>query len=136
MRSRQSAMPELSPKAVMAKCPYSEVRAEMLARAALNGDHVEANLVAAGLIGGVELRSVENSDSFLLVTLDTMHPGEWRVTGFDGHGPYGHHLFASREIAIRAASGESFSKFVNGPRYYRPQEFKVAATCVPQPATS
>lgn len=90
---------------------------------------VQANLDAAPETGGVELQSSERPGRKILVTPDIAEPGKWRTTLFDDHGPSGHHVFDSREAALRAASGESHSKHVKGPSYYSPGEFKV----VPKP---
>ena len=109
-----------------ARKPYSQIRAEFAAHAAAKAAHIEANLAAAGLVGAVELRSDKRPDVRVLVTPSVGQTGEWRVSQFDDRGAFGHNTFATREAALRAASGESFSTFVNGPAYFPAFEFTVA----------
>ena len=109
-----------------AKRPYSEIRAEFAAHAAAKAAHVEANLAAAGPEGAVELRSAKRPDVQVLVTPAVGPTGEWRMSQFDDRGAFGHNTFATREAALRAASGESFSTFVNGPAFFPAFEFTVA----------
>ena len=93
----------------------------------LNDAWVRANLAAAGDRGC--LRLVNECDlepkRSMIIAPNASKAGVWNVTEFDQYGPWGHQEFKSREIAIRAASGESFSKLVAGPHYYSARMWRV-----------
>lgn len=90
---------------------------------------INSNLAAAGDRGAVRLVAVDKKyGATMLIVAPSPSPeeaGKWRLTSFDDSGPIGHHLFDSRDAALRAASGESHTKKVSGPSYYSAGDFKV-----------
>ncbi len=88
-------------------------------------DAIAETMKAAGDSGGVEMVSNTQPDRKLIISPDPAEPGKWRVTKIDKDGPYGHHLFDSREAALAAASGDSGSELVKGPHYFTLGDFKV-----------
>lgn len=103
-------------------------RAGMEERRRQRDEQVQSVLKASGDVGGVELQSSQRSDHKLIVTPDIQDPGKWRVTMIDEQGPYGHHVFDSREAAIRAAGGESGTDMVKGPPYFAHGPYEVTRT--------
>lgn len=96
-------------------------------------EHIAKVLKDAGDSGGVELRSRENPEHRLLVTPDGNEgAGKWRVTKIDDRGPYGHHVFDSREAALRAAAGESHTEIVKGPPYFAFRPYDVVRVTKPE----
>ncbi len=88
-------------------------------------DAIAETMKLAGDTGGVEMQSNTQPDRKLIISPDPAEPGKWRVTKIDKDGPYGHHIFDSREAALAAASGDSGSALVKGPNYFTLGEFKV-----------
>lgn len=88
---------------------------------------IKAVVDAAGEDGAVELEGIKDPERKLrlIITPDPAEAGKWRVTAVDKDGPYGHHVFDSRDAAVRAAAGESFSSAVKGPSYYSAGDFQV-----------
>jgi hypothetical protein len=87
----------------------------------------------AGAARAIELQSTRDKDVRLLISPDVESPKKWRVTRFDAVGPSGHHVFPTQEVAVRAASGDSFSDHVPGPSYYQAGEFAFKAARSPRP---
>ncbi len=92
---------------------------------------IQRNLKDAGDGRGVMLQSEKNPNIKILVSPDMNNPGGWRATRYDEKGAQGHTEHKTREEAIRAASGESFSDHINGPAYYLDGPMKVVKTGSP-----
>lgn len=131
----QTNLGDRAGEAVEPKKTFQDVLADNARRKKERQEFVESNLKSAGDAGGVELRSVSDPNTRLIVTPDISEPGKWRVTRLDEKGPYGHNVFDTREAAIRAASGESFTDMVKGPHYYGAGEFVVKPKEVAAPTT-